>query len=146
MSPLKTLRLTSTSDAEVSPKLRPSASNDDHGCQGVSTTDEQRMRRDGILPRLNGFEDESLNGRLKRVNQVFRDFGIDKVTLQVEEDGETCSVVPAGEVSSAELDVEGCTGRTRDADQYSIMTDENSLGGVDVRQPADRSVEPSARL
>lgn len=66
---------------------------------------------------------ETFNERLERVKQTFAEFGISKVTLQIEEKGQTCCTIHAGTVSDAEMEPERCS-VIRHADQYSIMTDD----------------------
>lgn len=95
MSPLQTLT-PSPLPALGTTLIRYTSTSSSEDCQGVYTAEEERTRRDGTGSGSADMDSETLNGRLKRIRQAFAGFGIEKVTVQIEEGGRLGQVVHDG--------------------------------------------------
>lgn len=101
MSPQQKLTPSFSAGTEETSSAQTTRNREDGGhTSGVDS--QQTSRVDSMIPGLDIVSGESINERLKRVNEIFSNFGIEHVTLQIEEDGGACSIAPTEPTSSSE--------------------------------------------
>lgn len=101
MSPQQKLTPSFSAGTEETSSAQNTSSREDRRhASGVDS--QQTSRVDSMIPGLDIVSGESINERLKRVNETFSKFGIEHVTLQIEEDGGACSIAPTETTRSSE--------------------------------------------